>query len=186
MDERDYKAMNEELKSAEEIQEIIDSEKLLIMLARHYQDTKERYFDRHMKTVSASNTNRRELTVFEQSEWQSFPLVQGTKLQILIEKIASGYNFTSILQKQLKEKEDQLTKSNEMNERLAESLRKLSSQEHIEQELYYRMINDAFDILEQYQNSKKSKLKQKPNSYRSTLKKRKKQNEGGILKHLRE
>ena len=74
----------------------IDFKSILVMLAKHYIDCKERYFDRHMKTVSVSNPNRRELTVFEQSEWMSFPLIQGTKLQDVVKNISEN-NFEHLL-----------------------------------------------------------------------------------------
>ena len=117
MDERDYKAMNEELKKIQPSIELQISNDQLAMIAES-----------------------------EVLKINGMEFISRNKVEKMLVDFAN---------EQLKEKEDQLTKSNEMNERLAESLRKLSSQEHIEQELYIRFIKDAFDILEQYQNSKK-------------------------------
>lgn len=51
--------------------------------------------------------------------------------------------------------QSQLQASNAMAERLAEALSKVSSPEHIENDIYNRMIKDAHNLIQEYQNSKK-------------------------------
>jgi len=69
---------------------IKELEGIICFLAGCYDKTKEIYFDKHMNTCSASNPNRRDLTDAEQSEWQRFPMIQGTKLQHVISDIAKA------------------------------------------------------------------------------------------------
>lgn len=75
------------LSDAEYIQEL---EGLVCFLARCYEKTKETYFDRHMETCSVANPNRRDLTEAEQSEWQRFPMIQGSRLQHIVSDIAKA------------------------------------------------------------------------------------------------
>lgn len=143
MDERDYKAMNEELKSAESILGkntgmTFDEETYLIQT----------HFEYVIKSMEEYASQFQKQLKEKEEEIERLRSSLFTSERFRMEDAATSIDDRNILHAQL-------TKSNEMNDRLAESLRKLSSQEHIEQELYYRMINDAFDILEQYQNSKK-------------------------------
>lgn len=73
------------LSDAEYIQEL---ERLVCFLAGSYEKTKETYFDKHMETCSVANPNRRDLTEAEQSEWQRFPMIQGSRLQHIVSDIA--------------------------------------------------------------------------------------------------
>ena len=66
----------------------LELEGLLCFIAGCYEKAKETYFDKHMETCSVSNLSRRELTDAEQSEWQRFPMVQGTVLQNAVSKIS--------------------------------------------------------------------------------------------------
>lgn len=116
--------------SQDKTKEEINYSEILVMLAKHYKDTKERYFDRHMKTCSMSNPNRRELTVFEQAEWQSFPLVQGTKLQNIVEKIATEPDFALPLQHQLTQAKGEIERLKEDNEQYAEEHEKSCNVTH--------------------------------------------------------
>ena len=75
------------LSDADYIKEL---EGIICFLAGCYDKTKEIYFDKHMNTCSVSNPNRRDLTDAEQSEWQRFPMIQGTKLQHVISNIAKA------------------------------------------------------------------------------------------------
>jgi len=75
------------LSDAEYIQEL---EGLVCFLAGCYEKTKEIYFDKHMETCSVANPNRRDLTEAEQSEWQRFPMIQGSRLQHIISDIAKA------------------------------------------------------------------------------------------------
>lgn len=79
--------MNEILTDAEYIKEL---EGMLRVMATFYQSCKETYFDKHFKTCSRANPDRRELTMVEHSEWQRFPLIQGTKLQHIVLTIAKS------------------------------------------------------------------------------------------------
>lgn len=75
--------MDTALTDAEYIKEL---EGMLRVMARFYESCKETYFDKHLQTCSITNPDRRELTDAENSEWQRFPLVQGMKLQNIVEK----------------------------------------------------------------------------------------------------
>ena len=75
------------LNDAEYINEL---EWLVCFLARCYEKTKETYFDKHMVTCSVANQNRRDLTEAEQSEWQRFPMIQGSTLQNIVSDIAKA------------------------------------------------------------------------------------------------
>lgn len=75
------------LSDAEYIQEL---EGLVCFLAECYEKTKETYFDKHMETCSVANPNRRDLTEAEQSEWQRFPMIQGSRLQHIVSDIAKS------------------------------------------------------------------------------------------------
>lgn len=75
------------LSNAEYIREL---EGLVCFLAGCYEKTKEIYFDKHMETCSVANPNRRDLTEAEQSEWQRFPMIQGSRLQHIISDIAKA------------------------------------------------------------------------------------------------
>ncbi len=135
------KAMNEELKSAEEI---LQSKFPYDVKIEFGQSNFPVFIQSHEEYASQFQKQLKE----KEEEIERLRSSLFTSERFRMEDAATSIDDRNILHAQL-------TKSNEMNERLAESLRKLSSQEHIEQELYYRMINDAFDILEQYQNSKK-------------------------------
>ena len=63
-------------------------EGFVCFLAQCYEQSKEVYFDKHMKTCSVGNPDRRDLTEAEQSEWQRFPMIQGTRLQNIVSEIA--------------------------------------------------------------------------------------------------
>jgi len=75
------------LSDAEYIQEL---EGLVCFLAGCYEKTKETYFDKHMETCSVANPNKRDLTEAEQSEWQRFPMIQGSILQHIVSDIAKA------------------------------------------------------------------------------------------------
>lgn len=75
------------LSDADYIKEL---EGLVCFLARCYEKTKEAYFDKHMAACSVANPNRRDLTDAENSEWQRFPMIQGTKLQKVVSEIAES------------------------------------------------------------------------------------------------
>jgi hypothetical protein len=75
------------LSDAEYIQEL---EGLVCFLAGCYEKTKETYFDKHMETCSVANPNRRDLTEAEKSEWQRFPMIQGSRLQHIVSDIAKS------------------------------------------------------------------------------------------------
>ena len=75
------------LSDADYIQEL---EGLICFLAGCYEKAKETYFDKHMETCSVANPNRRDLTDAEQSEWQRFPMIQGTRLQHIVSDIAKA------------------------------------------------------------------------------------------------
>jgi hypothetical protein len=75
------------LSDADYIKEL---EGLICFLAGCYEKTKETYFDKHLHTCSVANPNRRDLTDAEQSEWQRFPMIQGTRLQNIISAIAKA------------------------------------------------------------------------------------------------
>ncbi len=77
--------LNELMSDAEYIKEL---EGFVCFLAGCYELTKEVYFDKHMKTCSVSNPDRRELTESEQREWQRFPMIQGTALQHIVSDMA--------------------------------------------------------------------------------------------------
>jgi hypothetical protein len=80
------------LSDAKYIQEL---EGLVCFLAGCYEKTKETYFDKHMETCSVANPNRRDLTEAEQSEWQRFPMIQGSRLQHIVSDIAKANKPTS-------------------------------------------------------------------------------------------
>lgn len=80
-------ALSPLLSDAEYIKEL---ESAVCFLARCYEKTKEIYFDKHMNTSSVANHNRRELTDAEQSEWQRFPMIQGSRLQHIVSDIAKS------------------------------------------------------------------------------------------------
>jgi len=75
------------LSDAEYIKEL---EGLVCFLAGCYEKTKETYFDKHMYTCSVTNPNRRNLSEAEQSEWQRFPMIQGSILQHIVSDIAKA------------------------------------------------------------------------------------------------
>jgi hypothetical protein len=75
---------------------IKELEGLICFLAGCYEKTKETYFDKHLHTCSVANPNRRDLTDAEQSEWQRFPMIQGTRLQNIISAIAKANKPTPI------------------------------------------------------------------------------------------
>jgi hypothetical protein len=81
------------LSDADYIKEL---EGLICFLAGCYEKTKETYFDKHLHTCSVANPNRRDLTDAEQSEWQRFPMIQGTRLQNIISAIAKANKPTPI------------------------------------------------------------------------------------------
>jgi hypothetical protein len=75
---------------------IKELEGLICFLARCYEKTKETYFDKHLHTCSVANPDRRDLTDAEQSEWQRFPMIQGTRFQNIITAIAKANKPTPI------------------------------------------------------------------------------------------
>lgn len=152
MDERDYKAMNDELKKEQPSIELQISDEQLDKIK-----SCEVLKINGMEFISRTKTTEMLIKFANEQLKEKEEEIDRLKSDMKIKcnsydhlHETNSYNFTKLCELQL-----QLTKSNEMAEKLAESLHKLSSPEHIEQELYYRMINDAFEILEQYQNSKK-------------------------------
>lgn len=120
MDERDYKAMNDELKSAEE-------------LANNWADE---YYERESERTSI---------IMEKDEWLN------RRYNFL-----TGYNrCKEDLKKQLKEKEEELTKSNEMNERLADALIDIKNWDDRMEDKWEDQGLRAISALKEYQNSKK-------------------------------
>lgn len=172
MDERDHKAMNEELKSAEEI---LDAKAkryyghtfsfFKFQLQASILESMEEYASQFKKQLKEKEEEIEAIKIT--NEMLTHDLVKAkeeierlrsslfTSERFRMEDAATSIDDRNILHAKHMECVKQLAKSNEMNERLAESLRKLSSQEHIEQDLYIRFTKDAFDILEQYQKSKK-------------------------------
>ena len=112
MDERDYKAMNDELKKEQPSIELQISDEQLDKI----------------KSCEVLKINGMEF-------------ISRTKTTEMLIKFAN---------EQLKEKEEQLTKSNEMADRLAFSLKSL-----IENGTLYTSIDEAECLLTEYQNSKK-------------------------------
>ena len=161
MDERDYKAMNEELKSAEYI---IDTNVVLAEVCAigndlyagntvylNIKEAIEEYASQFQKQLKEKEEEIEMLNSELQRkfiQWENQKQTIKNYQEVVTKHFPAVYACSENL-------DEELTKSNEMNERLAESLRKLSSQEHIEQDLYIRFTKDAFDILEQYQKSKK-------------------------------
>jgi hypothetical protein len=86
-DKKKPEATDAKLSDAEYIQEL---EGFVCFLAGCYEKTKETYFDKHMETCSVANPNRRDLTEAEQSEWQRFPMIQGSILQHIVSDIVKA------------------------------------------------------------------------------------------------
>lgn len=69
---------------------IKELESVVCFLAKCYEKAKNTYFDTHLETCSLSNPNRRDLSESEMSEWQRFPLIQGSRLQDMVSDFAKS------------------------------------------------------------------------------------------------
>lgn len=87
LDDSDKEGLEKTISDSEYIK---DLEGLVCFLAGCYEEAKKIYFDAHMNTSSVSNPNRRDLTEAEQSEWQRFPMIQGSVLQNIVSKIVES------------------------------------------------------------------------------------------------
>lgn len=155
MDERDYKAMNDELKSAEELANNWadeyyerESERTSIIME------KDEWLNRRYNFLTGYNRCKEDLKKqLKEKEEEIDRLKSDMKIKCnsydhLHE--TNSYNFTKLCELQL-----QLTKSNEMNERLADALIDIKNWDDRMEDKWEDQGLRAISALKEYQNSKK-------------------------------